>query len=467
MRYIPKPHQVRAAEFLRRHDRCALFLDMGLGKTVITLTYIAELLDDMAINAALVIAPLNVAKYTWATEADKWDHTAHLRVIPVLGSATERRRKLQTPADVYVINRENVQWLVEECLAERRWPFDMVVLDELSSFKSSSSKRFRTLRKVISKSRYVVGLTGTPAGNGYLDLWPEMYLIDQGQHLGRTLTAYRDAFFTPGAHKGRVVYDWRMKNGAKDEIDRRLRDVCLSMSKDDWLSMPPINVSDVTVSMDVKEREVYRRMQTEHILPLLNGDVTKRIDDADGAIVAPMAATLSGKLRQLANGFAYTDDGDTELVRFSRSKADMLAEIIEAAQGQPVLVFFLFKADRDLLTQTLPQAEELNDDSIGRWNRGEVPVLLCHPASAGHGLNLQSGGHIIVWFGLPWSLELYQQANARLYRQGQEQPVQVYRLLCGGTIDERVAAALDDKDSTQRSLLDALKEEVKEMTNNG
>lgn len=418
-----------------------------------------ELLDDFAVRSCLVIAPLNVAKYTWATEAKKWDHLHGLRVVPILGTADTRRRRLRIPADVYVINRELVEWLWEEKALD--WDYDMIVIDELSSFKSSKSKRWRTLRKVIGKSRYVIGLTGTPASNGYLDLWPEMYLIDQGARLGKTLTAYRDTFFNPGAHKGHVVYDWRLKPGAKQQIDKRLSDICLSMSKEDWLSMPPCLYSETWVGMDKPSRATYEQLKRDKIIPLLKGELTDDMAEADSAIVGAMSATLSGKLRQLANGFAYDDAGN--VVRFNTAKLDALKELIEAAQGQPVLVFYEFDADRQLLRGSLPEAQiGLDDEAVEKWNRGEIPVLILHPASAGHGLNLQAGGHIIIWYGLPWSLELYQQANARLYRQGQEHPVTIHHILCQDTIDGRVMDALQAKDNTQRSLLDALKDYVKE-----
>lgn len=407
-----------------------------------------------------MIAPLNVAKFTWAMEAEKWDHTRGLRVEKLLGSARDRLAALEMDAELYVINRENVQWLVEECLKRKRWPFDMVVIDELSSFKSSRSKRWRMLRKVIGASRYVIGLTGTPAPNGYLDLWPEMALIDGGERLGKTLTAYRDAYFNPGARRGHVVFDYKLKRGAKQEIDGKLSDICLSMSKEDWLDMPELSVIDVWVGMDTKSRATYEQLKRDRILPLLGGELTGDIDSADSAIVGGMAATLSGKLLQMANGFAYDDAG--EVIRFHDAKLDALRELREAANYQPMLVFYQFRADRDRILSAMPDAVELNDTTISAWNEGKVPVLLCHPASAGHGLNLQKGGNIMVWFGLPWSLELYQQAIARLFRLGQEKRVLVYRILCEDTLDGRTAAALDGKDRTQRGLLDALRGYLKE-----
>lgn len=456
LQYIPRRHQELAGEFLRTHNKAALFLDMGLGKTVITLTRIAQLIDDFAIDKALVIAPLNVARFTWAREGQKWDHTKHLRVSEILGSAAERRAALAKSADIYVINRENVQWLVEEL--NGKWPFQMTVIDELSSFKSSSSKRWRMLKRVIGCSDYVIALTGTPASNGYLDLWPEIYLVDKGERLGRTLGEYRGRYFTPGAHKGYVVYEWRMKAGAKAEIDRKLSDICLSMSKEDWLEMPPILYSEIWTRMDTKARSLYETIKRDKILPLIDGKVTADMSKMTSAIVGSMAATLSGKLLQMANGAVYDDGG--EVVRIHDAKLDALEEAIEAANGQSVLVFYQYKHDAARIKERLPQAQELDQHSIEAWCRGEVPVLLCHPASAGHGLNLQSGGHIIIWFGLPWSLELYQQANARLYRQGQEQSVIVHHILCEDTLDDKVMSVLRGKDNTQKALLDALKQYI-------
>lgn len=462
MLYVPREHQSKALSFLREHQKCCLFLDMGLGKTVITLTLIAELIDDFAIDKCLVIAPLNVARYTWAREAGKWDHTKHLTVSRILGDAQTRRTALHERADVYVINRENVQWLVEELGGS--WPFDAVIIDELSSFKSSKSKRWRTLKRVIKLSRYVIGLTGTPAANGYLDLWPELYLIDGGERLGKTLTAYRDRYFSPGAHKGHIVYDWRMKPGAKEDIDRRLRDICLSMSKDDWLQMPPIIYSETWVGMDSQARKLYEQLKKDLVIPLLDGE-TADMDSFDSAIVGTTAATLSGKLLQMANGAVYDDKG--QVIQIHTAKLDALEELVEAAQGQSVLVFYQYRHDLTRIKERFDYAVELSDEAIEQWDKGEVKMLVCHPASAGHGLNLQQGGHIIVWYGLPWSLELYQQANARLYRQGQEHSVSVHHILCEGTLDSKVMTALRDKDATQKGLLIALKDYIEEDITNG
>ena len=458
MRYEPRQHQTIAAEFLRTHDRAGLFLDMGLGKTVITLTRVKELLDDFAVNRVLVIAPLRVAQDTWSRESGKWDHLTDLRISRVLGTAAQRKAALKAEADVYVINRENVQWLVEN--VGKAWPFDMVVIDELSSFKSSGSKRWRCLKRVIKLSRYVIGLTGTPAPNGYIDLWPEIYLIDSGERLGRTLGEFRTRYFYPGAHKGHVVYEWKLKPGAKGEMDRKLSDLCLSMGKDDWLSLPPVIHNEVRVRMSREERKLYDHLRAESVLPLLRGGLSE-VRSADEIIVGTTAGTLSNKLLQLACGCAYDDKGNA--VPIHSRKLDALEDIRAEAHGQPLLVFYSYVFDRDRIKERFPDAEEMKDSgTIDRWNAGEIPMLLCHPASAGHGLNLQQGGHIIVWYGLPWSLELYQQANARLHRMGQGESVIIHHIVTEDTLDERVLAVLEQKDATQKGLLDALKGYVNE-----
>ena len=462
MQYVPKAHQQLALEFLRSHNRAALFLDMGLGKTVVTLTRIQELLDDYAVNRVLVIAPKRVAEDTWSREVQKWDHTQGLIVSKVLGSAEQRRAALATPAQIYVINRENVQWLVSELGSS--WPFEMVVIDELSSFKSAQAKRWRSLKRVIKLSKYVIGLTGTPAPNGYIDLWPQMFLVDNGHALGTTITGYRQSYFAPGAHRGHVVYEWKLRIGAKDAIDNRLRESCLSMSKEDWLSLPPITYNQVTVRMDRAERKVYEQLMQDRVLPLLRGKLSD-LKDMDSAVVGATAATLAGKLLQMANGAVYDENGDVFLVH--NRKLDALAELEEVAQGQPLLVFYSFKHDLARIQERFPHARKLETaKDIEDWNNGKIPMLLCHPASAGHGLNLQSGGNIIVWYSMPWSLELYAQANARLHRQGQEHPVIVHHLICEDTIDERVLSVLQRKNSTQRELLNALKGELHEAASN-
>lgn len=453
MIYTPKPHQQIAADFLAAHNRCALFLDMGLGKTVVTLTHLSRLLEDLSILKPLVIAPKRVAEDTWSREAAKWDHLQHLQISRVLGPAKQRNAALEADADIYVINRENVQWLVDRY--GPLWPFDCVVIDELSSFKSAQAKRWRSLRRVIKLCTHVIGLTGTPAPNGYMDLWPELFLIDGGAALGKTLGAYRQEYFYAGAHKGHVVYDWHLKRGSREKIDEKIKPFCLSMTKDDWLQLPPIIYNDIKVRMTKAERSQYDRVVRDSVLPLYKGKAST-VSEMDAAIVGSTAATTLGKLLQMSNGACYDDTG--KVFQLHDHKLDALADIIEAANGQPILVFYSYKHDLARLHEAYPDGQDLiTSEQITAWNNGEIPILFAHPAAAGHGLNLQEGGHIIVWFGLPWSLELYQQANARLHRQGQEQSVIVHHILCEDTVDERVIAALHNKDATQRALLDALK----------
>ena len=452
MKYEPKKHQELSLDFLRTHDRCALFLDMGLGKTVVTLTRIVELIEDYKVEKVLVIAPKRVAEDTWAREVRKWDHTKNLRLSKVLGTPKERLSALQEDADIYVTNRENVTWLVDQLGAQ--WPFEMVVIDELSSFKSTQAKRWRSLKKVIKLSPYVVGLTGTPASNGYLDLWPEMYLIDGGEALGKTLGAYRDKYFVPGARNGYVIYNWVMQKNAQRSIDRKLAHFCLSMSKEDWLDLPPMIYNDIIVRMSPEEREVYDQMQRDSVVPLYEQSICD-LEDSESAIVGTTAATLSMKLLQMSNGAVYDDGG--VVYKVHDRKLEALEELAESS-GSPLLVFYNFRHDADRIKARFPQATTIDGPrTIEKWNNGNVPMLLCHPASAGHGLNLQEGGHTIVWFGLPWSLELYQQANARLYRQGQEKSVIVHHIICEDTIDRRVLTVLQGKHNTQKALLDALK----------
>lgn len=440
-------------KFLREHNRGCLFLDMGLGKTVTALTVAKELLDDFFIDKVLVIAPKRVAEDTWSREAAKWDHLKDLRISKVLGNLKQRKAALENDADIYVINRENTQWLVE--YLNGKWPFDLVIIDELSSFKSAKSKRFRTLRRVIRGSGYVWGLTGTPASNGYMDLWAEIFLIDNGERLCKTLTKYRMAYFDPGRRRGNIVYEYYLKPGAKQLIDKKLSDICLSMSKEDWLQLPPIIYNKVTVYMSEDEREVYEEFKKEKVLPIFQNSVVS-LGDMQSAIVADTAAVLSGKLLQMANGSVY-DDKDGVFHLHDR-KLDALEDIVDTSNGQPVLVFYCYKHDLDRIRDRFKEAVLLKGpNDIDRWNNGEIQMLLCHPASAGYGINLQQGSHIIVWFGLPYSLEQYQQSNARLHRQGQEKTVIVHHIICDDTLDEKVLDVLQKKDATQRSLLEALK----------
>lgn len=457
MEYVPKKHQQIAAEFLRDHDRCALFLDMGLGKTVITLTRIKELIDACVIRRVLVIAPKRVAESTWSTEASKWDHLKDLRVSVVVGEAKHRKVMLKKDADIYVINRENVQWLVEGL--KGKWPFDCTVIDELSSFKTRSSLRWRYLKRVIGLSDYVIGLTGTPAPNGYEDLWAEMYLIDQGKALGTTLGAYRDKYFVPGRRNGQVIFEWLLKPGAKALVDAKLKPLCLSMSKDDWLAMPPLTENIINVRMDKEERKIYDQMIKDSVLPLLDGELST-MGEMDSAVVGSTAAVLSNKLLQMANGAVYDENGG--VFKIHDHKIEALRELSEC-NGDNLMVFYEYKHDYDRIIESFPEARRLDGpQDIDDWNAGKIKLLLCHPASAAYGINLQAGGHTVVWYGLPWSLELHTQANARLHRQGQEHPVIVHYIICEDTLDERVYKVLQKKDAVQQGLLNALKEYVKE-----
>ena len=445
MKFKPHEYQLLAINKIKTDKSCGLFLDMGLGKTVITLSAISDLLALEEIHKVLVIAPLQTAKNTWGAEIQKWDHLKDLRYSLVLGSETARKKALETEADIYIINRENVQWLCENCHV---WFFDTVVLDELSSFKNPSAKRFKALRKVMPYVNKVIGLTGTPASNGYLDLWSEVYLLDRGERLGRTVGMYRQTYFHPGRRNGYIVYDWLLNKGAKEIIDRKLEDLCISMKAVDYLDMPDKVETNIYVEMNKNERAIYEKFGREHILP-------------EEKVIGLNAATVQGKLLQMANGFAYNEDNTA--VPIHEHKIEALKELVEAAQGKPVLIYYSFVEDKKRILSAIPGARELKGDkAVEDWNAGKTAVLIAHPASAGHGLNLQEGGNILIWYGLPWSLELYQQATARLYRQGQMHTVYVYHILTKDTHDDDVLSALKRKHVTQEALLKALKARIKE-----
>jgi SNF2 family DNA or RNA helicase len=444
MKFTPYPYQKRAIQHILDHPSAGLFLEMGLGKSVITLTAITELLhNSFEIERVLVIAPLRVADTVWTAEAEKWDHTRHLRISKVLGSKKKRVEALNTPADVYVINRENVEWIVNHY--GRSWPFDMVVIDELSSFKSPSSRRFRALRKVLPLINRIVGLTGTPAPNGLIDLWSQIYLLDQGERLGPTITSYRNRYFIPGKRRGHIVYEWIPIS--EEVIYEKISDICISMKAEDWLDMPQRIDRTVTVTLPPAARARYKQLERDLLLPFSDGDV-----------VANTAAVLAGKLLQLANGAVYDENHNVREIH--KAKLEALGDIIEAANGKPILVFYTYQHDlhriqKRFSVRTLESSKDISD-----WNAGRIPVLLAHPASAGHGLNLQAGGNTIVWFGLPHSLELYEQANARLYRQGQKENVIIHHLVTEGTIDENVMKALARKALTQNDLMQAVKARI-------
>ncbi|CAM4184892.1 DEAD/DEAH box helicase [Paenibacillus alkaliterrae] len=397
----------------------------------------------------MIIAPKRVAEDTWSRESSKWNHTKHLRISKILGDAKKREAALKADADIYVINRENVQWLVG--FLGSKWPFDTVVIDELSSFKSSSAQRFRALKRVRPLMKRVIGLTGTPAPNGLLDLWAQVYLLDRGERLGATVTGYRDRYFSAGAKSGHVVYEWKQKKESEERIHEQIADICISMKAEDWLEMPKRIDRIVPLVMGDKARAQYEQLERDLLLPMAGSD-----------IVASTAAVLSNKLLQMANGAAYDEDRGVREIH--DIKLDALEDLIEGANGHPVLVFYAYKHDLSRIKERFKQARTLDTaDDIAEWNDGVIPMLLAHPASAGHGLNLQAGGNIIVWFGLNWSLELYQQANARLHRQGQTQSVIIHHLVAEGTIDEDVMAALEGKAIGQDALMAAVKARIERV----
>lgn len=402
--------------------------------------------DRFEISRVLVIAPKRVAEDTWTREHAKWDHLKDLRISKVLGNEQQRIRALRAEADIYVIGRDNVIWLINYYQGLRKgWPFDMIVIDELSSFKNPQAKRFRALKKAMPSVSRVVGLTGTPSPNGLMDLWAEVYLLDRGERLGNTLGAYRERYFRPGARNGYVVYKWEPLRNAQKEIEDKISDICISMSAADYLKLPKRIDNVIPVQLSPDEMEAYKRMERDQLL---------QIEDDD--IAALNAAAVMTKLLQIANGSVYTNEG--KVVKIHEAKLEALAEIVDTTDS-PVLVFYSYKHDLAAIQGKIKGARILeNEKDISDWNAGKVQVLLAHPASVGYGLNLQEGGHVIVWYGLTWSLELYQQANARLYRQGQEKPVIIHHLIAEGTADEEVMAALQNKDTSQAALLAALKE---------
>lgn len=441
MKYNPHDYQTYATRFLLEHPVSCLMLDCGLGKTVITLTALWELvLDSFDIGRVLVIAPKRVAENVWVQEIRKWEHLTGLTAVRVLGSEQDRRSALNTPAFLYIINRENVTWLVKN----RRWDFDMVVIDELSSFKSHQAQRFKAMRKVRPLVTRIVGLTATPAPNSLMDLWSEMCLLDMGQRLGRYIGGYRERFFVPDKRNREIVYSYKPREGAEDKIYELISDICISMKAKDHLQMPELMTNRVTVSMSPKEREVYDRLRRDMVTEL-NGEELDAVN----------AASLSGKLQQMASGAVYGSDHQT-VVLHSR-KLDALEDLIEAANGKPLLVAYWFHHEHDRLHERFACRDINTAEDIAAWCAGEIPVGLIHPASAGHGLNLQSGGSTLVWFSLTWSLELYEQLNDRLWRQGQEHTVVIHHIISDGTIDEDIMSALARKDVGQNALRDAVR----------
>ena len=451
MKYKPHNYQQYAIDFILKNPVAAIFLDMGMGKTSLTLMAILQLMyDSFEIGKVLIIAPLRVAKYTWADEIAKWDEFSILRYSIVVGTAKERLAALKKDSDIYIINRENIPWLVEKSGVP--FDFDMIVIDELSSFKNIQAKRFKSLMKVRPRVSRVIGLTGTPTGSGgYMDLFAEFKVLDMGERLGRFIGQYRLSYFRPLATNGQIVYSYGLLPGAEDAINKRISDITISMKAVDHLDMPELISTEYPVYMSDAEKKSYEAMKKDLILDTDNGEIT-----------AANAAALSGKLTQMANGAVYSDD--EQIVKIHDQKLDALEDIIEAAVGKPVMVVYWYRHDKQRISERLnkmgiPFECIDSDESIEKWNRGELPVALCHPASSGHGLNLQeSGSNTMVFFGIPWSLELYQQTVARLWRQGQKnRTVTIIHIVTKGTIDERIMKALADKNTTQAALIDAVK----------
>lgn len=449
MKFNPHDYQKYAIDFIEKNPVSAVFLECGLGKTIITLTAIQNLMyDSFDIKKVLVVCPLRVT-HVWSAEIEKWEHLKHLTYSVVTGTAEERKNALQKQADIYIINRENIQWLVENY----KFDFGMIVIDELSSFKNHQAKRFKSLMKVRPKVKRIVGLTGTPSSNGLMDLFAEFRLLDMGERLGRYITNYRDTFFVPDKRNQQIVFSYKLKDGAEDEIYRRISDITISMKALDHLQMPECVMNEVIVNLSEDERHKYDSLKKDMILSLDNSEID-----------AVNSASLSNKLSQMANGAIY-DEAKT-IIPIHDRKLDALEDLIESANGKPVLVAYWFTHDLLRISDRLhklhiPFSIVNTSDSIRRWNNSELPVALIHPASAGHGLNLQAGGSTLIWYGLTWSLELYQQTNARLWRQGQKSDtVVIHHIVTKNTIDERVLKALQTKEKTQTALMNAVKAEL-------
>lgn len=456
MEFKPHAYQAHCIQKIIEIRKLGLFLDMGLGKTVTTLTAVKELkYNRFEVRKVLVIAPKKVAEGTWTKEKDKWDHTRMLRVSQVLGSQAKRIRALNTPADLYIINRENVAWLVD--YYRNAWPFDMVVVDESSSFKSHKSKRFKALASVGGHIGRMVELTGTPSPNGLNDLWSQVFLLDGGERLGRRYTQFRERYFDPGDRGNNVIYNYRAKPGSEESILEKISDICISMKAEDYLQLPDVTYHQVPVTLDAKAEKAYREMERKMVLDL---------PEDEEQISVASAAALSNKLLQLANGALYDDGHGVHEVH--GCKIEAFLELIESLQGKPALVFYNFQHDRERILGALGKSglrirELKTTEDEDAWNRREVDVLLTHPASSAYGLNLQQGGNHVVWFGLTWNYELYTQANKRLHRQGQEEKVIIHHLVCAGTRDEDVMKALERKEDVQEWVMQSLKARIKRI----
>ena len=443
MKYKPHEYQAFATNFILEHPIAAILLDMGLGKSVITLTAIEELMHDrFEVSRVLVVAPLRVATNTWPSEIKKWDHLKDITYSVAVGTEAQRKAALAEKADIYIINRENVQWLIEK--SGIPFDFDMVVIDELSSFKSNQAKRFKSLVKMRPRVKRIVGLTGTPSSNGLMDLWAEFRLLDMGERLGRYIGQYRRAYFMPDKRNGDIIYSYKPLPGAEEAIYKRIGDITISMRSKDYLKMPKCVINEVPVWMETHQSELYEQLKQEMVISLKGSEIN-----------AANAAALSGKLLQMANGAVY--DGMGEPFFIHDGKLNALEDLIEGANGKPVLIAYWYKHDLDRIKARFGVREIKADRDITDWNAGNIPVAVIHPASAGHGLNLQAGGSTLIWFGLTWSLELYQQTNARLWRQGQTDTVVIHHIITKDTIDEDVMTSLRKKERTQSSLINAVK----------
>lgn len=457
MKFTPHPYQQYCIDRVVKQPKIGLFLDMGLGKTIITLSAIYQLKYNLfQVRKVLIIAPKKVAEATWQREAAKWDGVGILRISTVLGSLNKRVQALNTPADVYIINRENVSWLVNHY--KNDWPFDMVVVDESSSFKSHRAKRFKDLANMYNHIKRMVLLTGTPSPNGLIDLWAQVYLLDRGQTLGRTYTSFREHYFDPDQRGRDVIYSYKPKADSNDAIMAAISGLCISMKASDYLELPPIVYNTVPVVLDSKAKKAYEEMERDAVLELF---------DAGEEITAMSAAALSTKLQQLANGAVYDDRRNVHEIHNCKIEAFM--ELIEQLNGKPVLVFYNFKHDCERLKAVLDKTDLRVRELKGAeaefdWNSGKIDILLAHPASTAYGLNLQDGGNHVIWFGLNWSLELYQQANKRLHRQGQNEKVIIHHLISEGTRDEDMMEALDRKDQAQEYVLQSLKARIDKYT---
>lgn len=448
MKFKPHNYQRYTIQFIIDHPESAIFLGMGMGKTISTLTAINDLIRNrFETQRVLVIAPIRVARDTWPAELNKWDHLAGLTVSPIIGTTKQREAATHRQADIYTIGRENIPWLVNH--HGNRWPYDMVIIDELSSFKNPQAKRFKALKKVRPKINRIVGLTGTPAPNSLLDIWAPFRLIDNGQRLGRFITHYRDQYFTPGRRNGTIVYNWNLRPGADQAIYDNIADITVSMRTTDYLQLPEATHQHITVQLPPRARKHIDTLKRDLVLDL-----------DDDTIDAANAATLSLKLQQLAGGAIYNEAGD-DYITIHDEKIQALTELVDQAAGNTILVCYWFKHERDRILAAIPGARVLDtQQDFEDWNAGRIPVALIHPASAGHGLNLQTGGHIMVWYTTPWSLELYEQANARLHRQGQTEPVSIIHIDTAGSIDQTIHQALTRKDTTQQALITAVKAQL-------